>query len=87
MALPTKPVLFQLDWSLNGTPFVNVTANDSINTNQLDWSLDGTLFWAGGLSDVPPSENKIFHGSNAVTKIYIGAGLVSKVYVGSTFIQ
>lgn len=47
MALPSKNEVMNLDFSLDGQPFVHVAAHDDIDSLDLDWTLDGQPFLAG----------------------------------------
>jgi len=46
MALPTKTDVQTGQFSLNGSPWINVAANSSIDVNTLEFSLDGSP-WNG----------------------------------------
>lgn len=46
MSLPSKNTILLGGYSLDGSPWVRVTAKPSIDTNTLEYSLDGSPWWA-----------------------------------------
>lgn len=45
MALPTKTQVLTGEYSLDGSPAVNVAAKSTIDPNTLEYSLDGSPWW------------------------------------------
>lgn len=63
MSLPTRDNITTIDYSKDGSPWVNVTSKSGIDVDGLDWSKNGEPWWGLEVS-LLPTENAVFFGIN-----------------------